>query len=193
MGYQYLEILKLNYSAPYLFLIYYLKKIWLKLRVIFIAFLIIHPLKSIASDLKIISPPTSNDRILVVVAHPDDETIGLGGYLAQAIKNGAQVKVVIVTNGEGNKYYAYFGEKKIFSKEKFIYEENVRINEAINALNVLGLEPDKIVFLGFPDRGLIKLLSKNWSRVYISPFTGQSEPIFKNNYNLSSKYRGEDL
>ena len=43
--------------------------------------------------------PQSGQRVLVFSPHPDDESIGVGGYIAQSIANGANVEIVLVTNG----------------------------------------------------------------------------------------------
>lgn len=43
--------------------------------------------------------PTSNDRILVLSPHPDDETIAVGGYDHLAVLAGAEVKIALVTDG----------------------------------------------------------------------------------------------
>lgn len=40
-----------------------------------------------------------NKKILVVVAHPDDEVLGIGGSISLLVKKGAYIKVVIL--GEG--------------------------------------------------------------------------------------------
>lgn len=40
-----------------------------------------------------------NKRILVVAAHPDDETYGLGGTIAQHTRQGDRVTVLILTDG----------------------------------------------------------------------------------------------
>ncbi len=40
-----------------------------------------------------------NNRIMVVVAHPDDEILGVGGTINLLVKLGASVKVLIL--GEG--------------------------------------------------------------------------------------------
>jgi len=39
-------------------------------------------------------------RVLVVAPHPDDETIGAGGTIARLARGGAEVHVVVVTDGE---------------------------------------------------------------------------------------------
>ena len=42
----------------------------------------------------------SNPRLLLVHAHPDDETINNGATMAQYVKKGAQVTLVTCTRGE---------------------------------------------------------------------------------------------
>jgi LmbE family N-acetylglucosaminyl deacetylase len=36
-----------------------------------------------------------NKKIAVVIAHPDDETIGCGGFLSKAVREGAECKVIL--------------------------------------------------------------------------------------------------
>ncbi len=39
------------------------------------------------------------DEVLVVAAHPDDETLGAGGLIAECVRRGIRVRVVVVTFG----------------------------------------------------------------------------------------------
>ena len=39
------------------------------------------------------------DELLVVAAHPDDETLGAGGLIAESVRRGIRVRVVVVTDG----------------------------------------------------------------------------------------------
>lgn len=43
--------------------------------------------------------PEPAQVVLVFVPHPDDETAGAGGYIAASIRNGATVKIVLITDG----------------------------------------------------------------------------------------------
>lgn len=42
------------------------------------------------------------DRLLVLAAHPDDESLGAGGLVAAAARSGLPVRVVVATAGEGS-------------------------------------------------------------------------------------------
>ncbi|MBZ4487538.1 PIG-L family deacetylase [Microbacterium sp. cx-55] len=42
------------------------------------------------------------ERLVVLAAHPDDETLGAGGLIARAAASGIAVTVVVVTDGEGS-------------------------------------------------------------------------------------------
>ena len=42
------------------------------------------------------------DRLIVLAAHPDDETLGAGGLLARAATDGIPITVIVVTDGEGS-------------------------------------------------------------------------------------------
>jgi len=46
--------------------------------------------------------PRSGKRIVVVAAHPDDETLGAGGLIATAARSGALVDVIVATDGEAS-------------------------------------------------------------------------------------------
>jgi LmbE family N-acetylglucosaminyl deacetylase len=41
-------------------------------------------------------------HLVVLAAHPDDETLGAGGLIARAVEHGVEVTVVVVTDGSGD-------------------------------------------------------------------------------------------
>jgi LmbE family N-acetylglucosaminyl deacetylase len=86
--------------------------------------------------LNTIDQPTKADRVLVVSPHPDDETLGAGGYIQRALSLGAEVKVIIVT--DGNKH----GLKA------------VRHEETLRATQTLGIPSDHVIFFDYPDGNL---------------------------------------
>ena len=57
----------------------------------------------------------SSKKILICIAHPDDETIGCGGTIAKHLNKGDKVFCVSMTDGvssrENYKKKRYFGKK----------------------------------------------------------------------------------
>jgi LmbE family N-acetylglucosaminyl deacetylase len=83
--------------------------------------------------------PQKDQKILVYSPHPDDETIAVGGYIAQAVQNEADVKFVLIT--DGNKHH----------------NESIRLAEFRKATSILGVPEANLVFLNFPDGTLKEL------------------------------------
>jgi LmbE family N-acetylglucosaminyl deacetylase len=104
-------------------------------------------------------PLGSSDRVLVVAPHPDDETLGAGGLIQRAVAAGAVVRVVFLTAGEANPWAQRATELRwrIGPAERRGFAARRRA-EAIEALQILGVEESHLVFLGLPDRGLTELL-----------------------------------
>ena len=84
-------------------------------------------------------------RLLAVVAHPDDETFGMGGTLAFYARNGVQVNLICATRGE-------VGEVDEKYKGKFQTIGDLREHELCCAADALGLQ--KVYFLGYRDSGM---------------------------------------
>lgn len=83
------------------------------------------------------------ENVVIVAAHPDDETLMAAGIMKRALDDGDSVKVVILTNGDYN------------TAGKTLAEQLARQDEAKAALaDTLGLIEDDIIFLGYPDGGL---------------------------------------
>ncbi len=78
----------------------------------------------------------SGQKVLVFSPHPDDETIGVGGYIAASRRQGANIRIVLVTDGDKH------------------HNEDVRYSEFKKATAILGVVESDLVFLGFPDSKL---------------------------------------
>lgn len=104
---------------------------------------------------------TPNDRVMIVAAHPDDETLAGGGLIQHAMKAGAAGRVLMVTNGDNNPWPQRWLEKrwKIGPEERKRWG-SMRGNEALAALKTLGFTGET-QFLGFSDQGLTEALLKN--------------------------------
>ena len=61
-----------------------------------------------------------NDVVLVVVAHSDDETIGMGGTIKRHVNKGDKVIIMSMTNGVGSRENTNPNEinKRIMASEK---------------------------------------------------------------------------
>ena len=134
-------------------------------------------------------------RILVLAPHSDDETLGAGGLIWSALKAGIQVRVVLATNGDG--YMAATAEefRKIYpTAHDYIRMGELRQKESLAALALLGLPPEDVYFLGYPDHGTPLLWEQHWSatKPYTSTHSGVSRSPYADTYNPRSVYAGED-
>lgn len=54
-----------------------------------------------ADSVKYTLPCKPGNTVLVIAPHPDDETLGCGGIIAQMLQNDVTVAVLLVTDGNG--------------------------------------------------------------------------------------------
>ena len=108
--------------------------------------------------------PLPGRRLLVFAPHPDDETLGAAGLMRQARLRGDDVRVVILTNGDGFRISAAqeFHELTV-SPADFVRYGYLRQTEARTALGVLGIPAGQVHFLGYPDRGLMPMWISHWA------------------------------
>lgn len=84
------------------------------------------------------------DRVVVVAAHPDDESLGAAGLLATAAERGIAIDLIVVTDGEGS-----HPDSPTHSPATLAL---LRRRELIDAARIVGLSHDPL-FLGLPDGG----------------------------------------
>jgi len=131
-----------------------------------------HPSQAAVLTMPVLAPPGPGDRVLVVVAHPDDEVIGAGGMIAAARRHGVPVSVLVVTNGDSNRVSAVLVGRRLPPRPAaFIREGRLRQQETLEGLARLGVSPADVFFLGFPDRQLDGVLRSPREPV-ASRFTG---------------------
>jgi LmbE family N-acetylglucosaminyl deacetylase len=80
------------------------------------------------------------DRVLIIVAHPDDAEFGSGGTIARWATSGSNIRLVVVTDGS-----------KGSAEPDMTSEELVKIREGEEraAAAILGI--NEVVFLGYED------------------------------------------
>lgn len=149
-----------------------------------------------AQEIKEMLAFTQDDRVLILAPHPDDEVIGAGGALQKALKAGAEVQVACFTNGDANELAFIVYEKRFtFKKKEMLHMGEVRRKETIKALGSLGLAPDHIVFLGYPDVGTMTILTGYWgdTKPYRSIFTRVDKVSYPEALSPNAPYVGESI
>lgn len=76
----------------------------------------------------------SGKKIMIIVPHEDDEVNIMGGAVEAYRQNGSDVYVVFVTNGD------------------FDFSADVRIGEAVAAMECAGVPENHLIFLGYGDQ-----------------------------------------
>jgi LmbE family N-acetylglucosaminyl deacetylase len=138
----------------------------------------------------------NNERILILAPHPDDESIACAGIIQKALKAGAQVRVVYLTNGDHNEFAFIVYEKRITMRQgEFIYLGKLRQKESIKAMQFLGLAEKDLVFLGYPDYGTFEIFCKYWltPKPFRDRLTRISSVPYKDTPSYGAEYNGENI
>lgn len=107
-----------------------------------------HPRWGHAPELTLVNQDRPCTRLVVVAAHPDDESLGAGGLIATAAARGLDVYVVLLTAGEGS-----HPDSPTITRHALATR---RLGEAERALGILA--PDApLVFLGASDGGVAEV------------------------------------
>lgn len=151
------------------------------------------------------------DRVLIVSPHPDDDIIGCAGVIQRALAAGAGVKVIYMTCGDNNIasviFYndlisiicrdkiLYIADLILNWKERFLALGRMRMQEAIRAEKVLGMEEKDLVFLGYPDHGTDQMFIFNWdhTRPYSGSFGGNSYVPYEKNAYYNKGFTADNI
>ena len=117
---------------------------------------------ALAAILRLRSHPLPVDRmrkIVVIAPHQDDESFGCGALISSARDAGVEVFVLFVTDGSMS-----HPDHPVISPGELA---SLRRKEGMEALRVLGVETDRVEFLGAPD-GAMASLSLDASRALVS-------------------------
>ncbi|HEX5323572.1 MAG TPA: PIG-L family deacetylase [Capsulimonadaceae bacterium] len=143
-----------------------------------------------------ITAPTPPHAILVVSPHPDDESLGASGLMQEAMKNGCQVHVVFLTCGDSFRVgVASYYHKLRVQPADYVRYGMMRQNEARAALGAIGLPPDHVTFLGYPDQGLLPIWQQHWSPAdpYTSPYSHASSVPYSDAAAPGAPYCGQAI
>lgn len=103
------------------------------------------------------------ERTLLIAPHPDDETLGGAGVIQRAIAAGKQIKVVVMTSGDG--YRRAASENLGVANpgpQDFQRLGQLRHEESLSAMKHFGVRQEDVIFLGYPDGGVNGMWESNW-------------------------------
>jgi LmbE family N-acetylglucosaminyl deacetylase len=139
---------------------------------------------------------TEKCDILVFGPHPDDEALGCANVISTGLSKNKKVKVAVVAYGEssvdGTRWF--YGHEP--QREDFINICLVRQKESIEAMKVLGLSQEDLIFLGYPNDGLLDIISSDdytSSNPYESKFTGFDRVNIHGSYNMGALFCKENI
>ena len=137
---------------------------------------------------------TATDRVIVVAPHPDDEVLGAGGIIQQALAAGADVRLIYLTNGDHNQIAFKLYNHSLFLRARDYLAFGVRRRaEAIAAADLIGLPADHLTFLGYPDWGTLTMWRDYWGsdEPFRSDATRVSAVPYKQDYGYGHPYTPE--
>src|SRR5207244_1013423 len=102
---------------------------------------------------------TCSSRLMLIAAHPDDESLACSIVPQRALCAGAAIRVIYATDGENNPWPQRVLERKWrlngTDRERW---GKLRRAEALAALEVLGVRATSASFLALPDQELTELV-----------------------------------
>ncbi|HVC29870.1 MAG TPA: PIG-L family deacetylase [Steroidobacteraceae bacterium] len=141
-----------------------------------------------------IPPIDSRTSLLVVSPHPDDETLCCAGVIRRVVAAGGRASIVWLTSGDGSELDSLFIERSLrVQPGKMRDLARKRMGEARAAAAILGVPPGRQFFLGYPDGGLLMLLTDHYTVPYYSRFNGADRVPYSGTAALGHPYTGESL
>ncbi|HEY8052222.1 MAG: PIG-L deacetylase family protein [Steroidobacterales bacterium] len=116
-------------------------------------------------------PLGATTSLLVVAPHPDDETLCCAGIIQRVVRAGGRVSIVWITSGDASELDMLLIEHRLFAPAKARELGARRMREARAAATLLGVPAARQLFMGFPDRGVLRILNLDRTSRYTSGFT----------------------
>lgn len=139
---------------------------------------------------------TPQDRLLVLAPHPDDEVLGCGGVIQQALDMKLPVRVVFLTYGDANEWsFLVYRKHPVLLPGSVRLMGQVRHDEALAATKLLGVPAEGLAFLGYPDFGTMRIWREHWNNedAFRSTFTRVRAVPYANAFRPGAPYKGEDV
>jgi LmbE family N-acetylglucosaminyl deacetylase len=139
-------------------------------------------------------PITSATSLLVVSPHPDDESLCCSGVIQRVLEAGGHVSIVWLTSGDGSELDLLVVEKSLFIRPRKLRDLALRrMQESREAATILGVPQDHLYFLGYPDRGILSIITDNYATPYRSKFTDATAVPYPTALSPGRPYTGQNL
>ena len=138
----------------------------------------------------------SQDRILILAPHPDDEVLGCGGIIQQALELNIPIRIVFLTYGDNNQWSFLVYRKHPVLMPKAVQSMGlVRYNEALEAAKALGVSAEQLTFLGYPDFRTADIWYSHWGNQppAKSMLTEVKAVPYANAFRPGAPYKGEEI
>jgi len=136
----------------------------------------------------------AHTSLLVVSPHPDDETLCCAGVIRRVVAAGGRVSIVWLTSGDGSELDLFLIERALrIHPDKMRDLARKRMREARAAAAILGVPPGRQFFLGYPDGGLMALITDHFTTPYYSKFNGAVSVPYADTFAAGHAYTGENL
>ena len=136
----------------------------------------------------------ASTSLLVVSPHPDDETLCCAGVIRRVLAAGGHVSVVWITSGDGSALSMLFTEKSLLRPVGKVHDLAAkRMLEARTATGILGVSHTRQYFLGYPDGGILKLVTTHRSAPLPAKFTGETRVPYSDALFPDHPYTGDSL
>ena len=139
---------------------------------------------------------STNDRVLVLAPHPDDEVIACGGVIQRALAAHIPVRVVFLTYGDNNEWsFAVYRDHPVLEPSAVRQMGLIRHDEAVAADQILGLSRDRLSFLGYPDFGTLHIWEGHWGDQpsFQSMLTKVTQVPYSNAFQVGAAYKGDAI
>lgn len=125
-------------------------------------FIVVLFLFGVSQSFPVTAADPGGERILIFAPHPDDEALSSPGLVRKALSQGDKVKIVIFTCGDANTnakeaLEAEYPEKAVDRDGDGDFDMIdmgiLRHEESLSGIKLMGLSPEDVIFMGYPDGG----------------------------------------
>jgi len=114
----------------------------------------------------------------------------------QVLETRGKVLVVVITSGDGQVAGPLVVQRRLIARPAdYVLLGNERQGETLKALQELGLGPEDVLFLGYPDRGLYPMWLEDWPTdcPWQSRYTRRISSPYTLSYSAQHDYCGSNL